>query len=258
MFIDTHAHLYAEEFQSDIQQVLKSAKEAGIQQIVLPNIDSSSISSMLELCTQNPSFLFPTMGLHPCYVKPETWEHELANVDQHLTSQQGFYALGEIGIDLYWDKSTLDIQKKAFHQQISWAKQKRLPIIIHARESMSEIFKVLDQEMEDNLQGVFHCFTGDLKDAQHILSYKTFKMGIGGVLTYKNTNLPNVLKEIDLEHLVLETDAPYLSPSPFRGKRNESSYLLYIAQKLAEIKQKDLKQVADITSQNAKRLFNIP
>jgi len=252
-FIDTHTHLYADQFDEDRDEMIERAFDAGIQKLFLPNIDSTSMHGMHALTKKYPNNCFAMMGLHPCSVNGN-FESELIEVS-NLLKNGNYYAVGEIGIDLYWDKTFLEEQKLAFRKQIQWAKDLQLPIVIHCREAFEEIFEIVDELNDEQLSGIFHCFTGNREQAQHILDYGNFKLGIGGVLTYKNSGLDKVIEEIDIEHLVLETDAPYLSPKPFRGKRNESSYLLYIAEKLAAIKDVSLAQIAEATTNNANQIF---
>jgi len=252
---DTHTHLYASEFESDIQAVIKSCQQNGIDRLFLPNIDLESIEPLLKLTTSFPNSCFPMMGLHPCSVFADV--ESVLNQMKPLFAQHKFYAVGEIGIDLYWDKTFIAEQKAAFEKQILWAKELKLPIVIHVRDSFNEVFDIVDKHNDENLTGIFHCFTGTLEQAQHIINYKGFKIGVGGVVTYKTSTLPEVLKQISLEHLVLETDSPYLPPVPFRGKRNESSYIVYVAKKVAEIYETSLDEVAKITTDNSKKIFHI-
>lgn len=254
-FIDTHTHLYSTEFDTDRTEVVENAIKAGVKTLLLPNIDVASIEPMYSLCAEFPQNCFPMMGLHPGYVN-ENWENDLAQIKQALFEKKN-YAVGEIGMDLYWDKTFIEEQKKAFRIQIEWAKELNLPIVIHAREAFDEIFEILDELNDATLTGVFHCFTGTLEQAHKIQSYGGFYLGIGGVLTYKKSELPTVLAEIPLEQLVLETDAPYLPPTPHRGKRNESQFLLHVAEKVAELKNCSLMEVARITSENAEKLFQL-
>ena len=254
MLIDTHTHIYLNEFNNDRSTVIKNCLSNGIKKLLLPNIDTSTIETIHNTCKKY-SCCKPMMGLHPCSVK-EDFEKELNSIKTHLYNGN-YIAVGEIGIDLYWEKSTLAKQKKAFEEQINWAKELRLPIVIHARESYEEIFEVLDKTHDSSLSGVFHCFTGNLKQAEKIIEYGNFKMGIGGVVTFKNGGLDKTLKHIELKHLVLETDSPYLSPSPYRGKRNESTYLKLIAEKLAIIYNCTFEEIAEITTKNAKLLFKL-
>lgn len=251
--IDTHTHLYAEEFDEDRKKVIQKAIDKGITQFYLPAIDSESHGKMLQLEAEYPDRIFSMMGLHPCYVKPETWEKELEIVKNFL-DERDFPAIGEIGIDLYWDKSTLDIQVKAFEQQIDWAIEKDLPIVIHTRESFDETFEVLERKKHPKLRGIFHCFSGNLEQAKHAVNLN-FILGIGGVVTFKNGKIDQFLNEIPLNKIVLETDSPYLAPVPHRGKRNESSYLDLVAGKLVNIYQKDFTEIDRITTENARNLF---
>lgn len=256
MFIDTHAHLYAEEFDQDREAMLQRAKASGLSHLFLPNIDRDSIEPMHRLCDAHPDWCFPMMGLHPCSVNASV-EEELALCKKWL-EQRKYVAIGEIGIDLYWDKTFFPEQRHAFRTQIQWAKEMGLPIVIHARDSFPEIFEIVDELNDERLKGIFHCFTGDENQAQHILNYGGFLLGIGGVVTFKSSNLPQVLKHVPLEKLVLETDAPYLAPVPHRGKRNEPSYLTAMASKLSEIYERPIKDIAQITSSNALRMFGLP
>lgn len=254
MMIDTHTHLYSKEFDSDREAMIQSAINSGVSKMLMPNVDVDSISGMHELVNKFPENCFAMMGLHPCSVN-ENWENDLRIIKEWL-DKENYCAVGEIGIDLYWDKSTLEFQKKAFRTQIKWAKEKKLPIVIHVREAFTETFEIVDELNDENLTGVFHCFSGNLDQARHIINYGGFKLGIGGVVTFKNGGLDKVLPEIDLEHLVLETDAPYLAPVPYRGKRNESSYITLVATKLAELKGVDIKTIDEVTTENALQLFS--
>jgi TatD DNase family protein len=251
--IDTHTHLYAEEFDEDRKEAIQRAINKRITEFYLPAIDSESHEKMLQLEAEYPGQIFSMMGLHPCYVKPETWEQELEIVKNYL-DQRIFPAIGEIGIDLYWDKTTLDIQVKAFEQQIDWAIEKDLPIVIHTRESFDETFEVLERKKHPKLRGIFHCFSGDLEQAKHAIDLN-FILGIGGVVTFKNGKIDQFLNEIPLDKIVLETDSPYLAPVPFRGKRNESSYLDLVAGKLVDIYKVDFSEIDRITTENARKLF---
>jgi TatD DNase family protein len=252
--IDTHSHLYLDDFRQDFPEVMNRLRENQVEKVFLPNIDSSSINEMLKLETDYPEIFFPMMGLHPSSVQ-ENYEEELQLVDKWLQKKQ-FIAIGEIGIDLYWDDTYFNQQVEAFRTQINWAKKLKLPIVIHARNSFNEIFDVVDEEKDENLTGVFHSFSGTYEQAQHIIDLG-FKIGINGIVTFKNSSLDDVVKQIDINHLVLETDSPFLSPEPKRGKRNESSHVLYIAEKIAKIKNLSISEVGEITTENAKTLFNI-
>ncbi|MBT8196130.1 MAG: TatD family hydrolase [Bacteroidia bacterium] len=257
MLIDSHIHLYADQFKSDIDDLIKEAIEKDIQAFVLPNIDSSSIDDMLHLSRTYPSSCFACMGLHPCSVK-ENYKDELDSVRSYLFDNKNkFYAVGELGIDMYWDKSTLEIQKKALVQQMEWASELDLPIIIHSREATSIVIDVIKEHKSLKNVGVFHCFSDSEKEANQIIDLG-FKLGIGGVLTFKNGGLDKALANIDLEQIILETDGPYLAPVPYRGKRNEPAYVELIAKKLAELKQMNLQEVADITTANSIQLFKLP
>jgi TatD DNase family protein len=253
--IDSHCHLYLPEFQADLDEVVGRAERLGVEKFFLPNIDSTTLQSMLSLSEKYPGKCFPMMGLHPTSVK-ENYKEELALVESEL--QKGSYvAVGEIGIDLYWDKTFLKEQIEAFETQIGWAKLHGLPIIIHCRESFDEVFSVVDRMNDDRLSGIFHCFTGTKEQAKKIVDYGGFKMGIGGVVTFKNGGIDKFLEEIPLENFVLETDAPYLSPVPYRGKRNESAYLVEIVKKLAEIYKLPESDVAEKTSENCLAIFKM-
>ncbi len=252
-FIDTHTHLYSEQFDADREQIIQQAIAVGVEQFYLPNIDGTSVAGMKALQKQYPDRCFPMMGLHPCSVGEHVKE-ELAELKKEL--DRGTYiAVGEIGIDLYWEKKFLKEQEYAFREQISWAIEKDLPIVIHCRESFDEILAILDELNCKELRGIFHCFTGTLEQAKHILAYGDFKLGIGGVVTFKNSGLDQVVAQLNLADLVLETDSPYLAPVPKRGKRNESAYLIAVAEKLASIYQVGLDRIAEQTSANAKEIF---
>ncbi|MCL1669186.1 TatD family hydrolase [Elizabethkingia ursingii] len=253
--IDTHTHLYSEQFDEDRDEAIKRAKEAGVEKFYLPAIDSETHEKMLELEAQYPGEIFAMMGLHPCSVQPETWEKELALVKEYL-DKRPFCAIGEIGIDLYWDKSTLDIQVKAFEQQIDWAIEMDLPIVIHTRESFNETFEVLERKKHPKLRGIFHCFSGNLDQAQHAIDLG-FVLGIGGVVTFKNGKIDQFLNEIPLDKIVLETDSPYLAPVPHRGKRNESAYTALVLGKLVDLYKRDYKEIETITNQNALNIFRM-
>lgn len=254
MFIDTHTHLYSEQFGEDRTEMIQRAIAAGVERMYMPNIDLDSIDGMHALEKQFPENCFAMMGLHPCSVDAN-WELVLAKM-RLMLDKRPYVAIGEIGIDLYWDKTFINEQKEAFRTQIQWAKELQLPIVIHARDSFPEIYEVLDQENDERLHGIFHCFTGNEQDVQKILGYKGFYFGIGGVVTYKKSDLPETLKHIPLEKLLLETDAPYLSPVPYRGKRNESAYVVHTAEKMAEILELPLSRLQEVTTQNALKVFH--
>ncbi len=255
MLIDTHTHLYVEEFDNDRNEVIQAAQENGVKKILLPNIDVNSIARLYDLTEKFPKFCLPMMGLHPGSVG-ENWESDLECIRKELFSHK-FIAVGEIGMDLYWDDSFVKEQELVFKTQVEWAKELQLPIAIHARKAFENIFKILDEINDDNLKGVFHCFTGSMNEAKKIRSYGGFKLGIGGVLTYKNAHIAEVVRDLPLDLIVLETDSPYLPPVPYRGKRNESSFLIHVADKIAELKGITRDEVDDITSQNASELFKL-
>jgi TatD DNase family protein len=253
MIIDTHTHLYSSQFDDDRDIVIQRALNAGVSKFLLPNIDLESIDGMYDLVDRYPNVCFPMMGLHPCSVT-ENYGEEL-NTIRTAFEGKSYIAIGEIGIDLYWDKTSLPYQIEAFRTQVEWAKEFELPIVIHARDSFNELFAQLDELNDEKLTGVFHCFTGGPEEANKILSYKGFKLGVGGVSTFKKAGIDIVLKDISLEHLILETDSPYLAPTPHRGKRNESAYTILIAEKLADIYHLPVTKIAEITTANAFELF---
>lgn len=251
---DTHTHLYVEQFDLDRDAMISRALNAGISRFFVPAIDSTYTSAMHQLKSNHPEHVHLMMGLHPTHVK-DNYQLELEHVKTQL-EEHDFVAVGEIGIDLYWDKSTLNAQQDAFIYQIQLAKMHNLPIVIHCREAFDEIFDILEDEATEDLRGIFHCFTGNLTQAQQAISYN-MTLGIGGVVTFKNGRIDQFLNQIPIEHIVLETDAPYLSPTPFRGKRNESAYLTHVLDKVAEIYRLDQNTVAEITTENSKSIFNI-
>lgn len=253
--IDTHSHIYQPAFDEDTDAMMQRALEAGVKKILLPNIDIESVECVHRLCDAYPEVCYPMMGLHPCDVK-ENYKEVLDTLYTNFAKRK-YVAVGEIGIDLYWDKTTLPYQIEAFKIQINWAKELQLPIVIHARESFDEIFAVLDEMNDDRLTGVFHCFTGTIEQAQKVMAYGGFIMGIGGVLTYEKSGLDKVVAELPMEYLVLETDSPYLTPKPHRGKRNESAYTRIVAEKLAQVKNISLDEVMQITTENAERMFAV-
>ncbi len=252
-FIDTHAHIYADKLLENKEDVLERAKNAGIFKILMPNIDRESIPKMLSMHKENPNFCYPMLGLHPVDVK-ENYQTELEAIFEKFSDD--YIAIGEIGLDLYWDKTTLSNQIEAFKLQIEFALSKNLPISVHVREAFSETLAILEEYRDQNLRGVLHCFTGDTAQAERLISLG-FYLGIGGVLTFKNAGVDKIISKIGMEHLVLETDSPYLAPTPYRGKTNEPSYLINIAQKLAEIKNITIEEVAAQTTANAQKLFNL-
>ncbi len=251
---DTHTHLYSEQFDADRNEMIQRAIDNDVSRFFIPAISSSYTKAMLDLEKEFPKYVFLMMGLHPTSVK-ENYQEELNLVKEWL-DKRSFYAVGEIGIDLYWDTSFLQQQQDAFKKQIEWAKEKELPIIIHCREAFNEIFEVLEEVKDDKLHGIFHCFTGTLEQAKRAIGFH-MRLGIGGVVTFKNGGLDKFLNEIPLEHIVLETDSPYLAPTPYRGKRNESSYIVNVLDKLVDIYNLTPQEIAHITTQNSKEVFGI-
>jgi TatD DNase family protein len=252
--IDTHLHLYAEEYAADRKALIAAAKSDGVARLLLPNIDSSSVEGLKALAEEYPDYCLPMMGLHPCYVK-DNFEEELALVEKELRTGN-YIAVGEIGMDKYWELDHLPQQEEALRCQLRWAHELDLPVALHTRNANDEVIAIIRDLNLPGLRGVFHCFSGTVEQANEMIQLG-FYLGIGGVLTYKNGGLDKVITEIPLEHLVLETDGPYLSPVPFRGKRNLPAYIRYVAEKLADIKNQTLHRVADITTENARRLFRI-
>ncbi|WP_426670315.1 TatD family hydrolase [Mucilaginibacter sp. McL0603] len=254
LLTDTHTHQYYETDPIKREELMQRCLDNGISRLFLPNVDSASIELVMSQVKVYPQYCFAMLGLHPCDVK-ENWQDELNTINAAIP-QHKIYAIGEIGIDLYWDKTTLDNQVKAFKTQINWAKKLKLPIVIHCRDAFEEVYKVLLEEQDEDLRGIFHCFTGTLEQAQKVIELG-FYLGIGGVVTYKNSGLDKIVQQIDLKHIVLETDSPYLTPVPYRGKKNESSYLLYVAEKVADLHQTSVENVAAITTENSKIVFGV-
>jgi TatD DNase family protein len=250
--IETHAHIYSSKFDSDRDEVIQTIREAGIEKVFMPNVDVETIDAMLECEQRYPDLCVPMMGLHPCDVK-EDFQKQLYIMEEWL-NKRPFAAVGEIGLDLYWDKSFFEQQKEALKIQISWAKEKNLPIVLHCRDSMDETIEIIKEEQDGNLKGIFHCFTGSLNQGQEIINLG-FLLGIGGVATFKNGGLDQVIPNLGLEHLVLETDSPYLAPVPYRGKRNSPAYLPIIAEKVGDYLSISKEEVAKRTKQNALNLF---
>jgi len=251
---DTHTHQYYETNPVKKAEVIQRCLDNGVSRLFLPNVDSTSIVQVIDMVNTFPQNCFAMMGLHPCDVKTN-WKQELETIYAAL-QQYKVYAVGEIGIDLYWDKTFIAEQQEAFRRQIGWAKAAKLPINIHCRNAFDEVYEILKEQYDENLRGIFHCFSGTLEQANKIIDLD-FKLGIGGVVTYKNAGLDKVVEQIDLKHVVLETDSPYLTPVPFRGKPNESSYLIHVAQKVADLHQMSLEAVAEITTENSKIIFGI-
>jgi hydrolase, TatD family len=252
-WVDTHAHIYSDEFKEDRKDVLSRSLELGISKILMPNVDHTSIDGMLEVENKYPNQCLPMMGLHPCSVKKD-FEKELYKVEEWLAKRK-FWAVGEMGTDLYWDKTFWEQQKEAFKIQVAWAKKYKLPIVIHCRESIDETIELLEPLLDGKVKGVFHCFSGTTEQAKKITSFG-FYLGLGGVATFKNGGMDKVIPDLELENIVLETDCPYLAPVPHRGKRNEPGYIPLIADKVSSLKRIRLEELASITSKNAQRLFN--
>jgi len=252
--IDTHAHIYLEQFRRDLDQVIDHSRKSGVKRILMPNVNHSTIDDMMEVEEKYPDYCTAMIGLHPCSVDKD-FEHELYLVEEWLV-KRSFVAIGEIGTDLYWDKSTFKYQQEAFSIQVNWANQRKMPVVIHCRESLDQTLDLLEPMVQSESNGVFHCFTGSEMQAERIISLG-FKLGIGGVVTFKNSGLGHTLKDISLEHLVLETDSPYLAPVPFRGKRNQPGYLTEILNKLSEIYALGRVELEKVTSGNARKLFKL-
>lgn len=253
MFIDTHAHLYHKQFDHDREEMLQRGLDSGVRQFLLPNIDSTSVEGMLALCEAHPDICRPMMGLHPCSVTADP-TNEMVLVESLLHSGR-YCAVGEIGIDLYWDKTHLAQQEEVFRQHLRWAKQLALPVVIHCRESFQELFAIVEDENDERLNGVFHCFTGTVEQGRAIVDLGGFLLGIGGVITYPKSGLAAVMAELGPEQCLLETDAPYLAPVPYRGKRNESAYVPHVAEALALATGRTIDEIAHITTTNARKLF---
>lgn len=252
-YIDSHVHIYSEKYNEDRSEVIQSAMEKGLTKLYMPNIDVASIDAMLEVELRYPDSCIPMMGLHPCDVTKD-FERDLYIMEDWI-AKRDFAAIGETGIDLYWDKTFFEQQKEALRIQIQWAKAKSWPIVLHCRESMDEVLEIIQEEQDGNLKGIFHCFSGSLEQAQKVVSLG-FLLGIGGVATFKNGGLQPILPAVGVEHLVLETDGPYLAPTPHRGKRNSPEYIPLIAQVVADILQKPLEEVASVTTKNSLNIFH--
>lgn len=254
--IDTHSHLFVEEFSEDLPSVIQRAKDTGVERVFMPNIDDESLEDMLKVCAQYPGYCYPMLGYHPTSVDGSSMEKVL-QMKKRLVSGHPYIAIGEVGLDLYWDKTYLREQQEVLDEQIQWALEWNLPLVIHCREAFAELFDVLKPYKDTGLKGVFHSFTGTADEAREALEYDNFMLGINGVVTFKKSALPEVLKLVPLDRLVLETDSPYLAPTPFRGKRNESAYVGRVADKLADIYGVSASDVCSITSKNALKVFNI-
>lgn len=252
--IDTHSHLFVEEFSDDLRQTIQRAKDAGVTNIFMPNIDDTTISDMLRVCSEFPGYCFPMLGFHPTSVNAQSMS-VVKDMKRLLDGEHPYIAIGEVGMDLYWDKTYLKEQQRVFDEQIQWALEYQLPLVIHCREAFPELFEVLKPYKDTELSGVFHSFTGTQDEADELMEYTRFMIGVNGVVTFKKSSLPGILQSIPLNRLVLETDSPYLAPTPFRGKRNESSYIVKVAEKLAELYEMGLEDIKRQTLQNALKVF---
>ena len=252
--IDTHSHLFVEEFSDDLRQTIQRAKDAGVTNIFMPNIDDTTISDMLRVCSEFPGYCFPMLGFHPTSVNAQSMS-VVKDMKRLLDGEHPYIAIGEVGMDLYWDKTYLKEQQRVFDEQIQWALEYQLPLVIHCREAYPELFEVLKPYKDTELSGVFHSFTGTQDEADELMEYTRFMIGVNGVVTFKKSSLPGILQSIPLNRLVLETDSPYLAPTPYRGKRNESSYIVKVAEKLAELYEMGLEDIKRQTLQNALKVF---
>lgn len=252
--IDTHSHLFVEEFSDDLRQTIQRAKDAGVTNIFMPNIDDTTISDMLRVCSEFPGYCFPMLGFHPTSVNAQSMS-VVKDMKRLLDGERPYIAIGEVGMDLYWDKTYLKEQQRVFDEQIQWALEYQLPLVIHCREAFPELFEVLKPYKDTELSGVFHSFTGTQDEADELMEYTRFMIGVNGVVTFKKSSLPGILQSIPLNRLVLETDSPYLAPTPYRGKRNESSYIVKVAEKLAELYEMGLEDIKRQTLQNALKVF---
>ena len=255
--IDTHSHIFSEEFKEDLPEVIARAKEIGVEKIFMPNIDDTSVEDMLRVCQAYPDYCFPMIGFHPTSVEGPDAIYKVREMKKHLVEGHPYIAVGEVGLDLYWDKTWLKEQQQILDEQIQWALEWKLPLVIHCREAFPELFQVLEPYKHTELTGVFHSFTGTVDEARELMDYSRFMVGINGVVTFKKSTLPEALKEVPLSKLVLETDSPYLAPVPFRGKRNETSYVKRVAVKLAELYGMEIGEVERQTTENALKVFKI-
>ena len=253
--IDTHSHIFSEEFKEDLPEVIARAKEIGVEKIFMPNIDDTSVEDMLSVCQAYPGYCFPMIGFHPTSIEGPDAIYKVKEMKKRLVEGHPYIAIGEVGLDLYWDKTWLKEQQQVLDEQIQWALEWKLPLVIHCREAFPELFQILEPYKHTELTGVFHSFTGTLDEARELMDYSRFMIGINGVVTFKKSTLPEVLKEVPLSKLVLETDSPYLAPVPFRGKRNETSYVKRVAVKLAELYGMEIGEVERQTTENALKVF---
>jgi TatD DNase family protein len=254
--IDTHSHLFVEEFNEDLPEVIRRAQEAGVTHVFMPNIDDTTVEDMLRVCADYPGYCYPMLGFHPTSVDGDVM-HKVRKMKERLVEGHPYIAIGEVGLDLYWDKTWLKEQEAVLDEQIQWALEWDLPLVIHCREAFPELFRILTPYKDTDLRGVFHSFTGTTGEALELMAYPHFMVGINGVVTFKKSNLPEVLKEVPLDRLVLETDSPYLAPVPFRGKRNESAYVVRVAARLAELYGIEIGNVERKTAENALKVFKI-
>ena len=254
MMIDTHSHIFEPEFLEDLPEVIARAKEVGVEKIFMPNIDDTSVDDMLRVCNQYPGYCYPMLGFHPTSVDAAAGE-KVSLMKKMLVPGHPFIAIGEVGLDLYWDKTFRHEQEDVFRQQIAWALEYDLPLVIHCREAFDELYAIMCDYRQTSLRGIFHSFTGSAEDARRVLSFEGLMLGINGVLTFKKSNLPGVLTGVPLERVVLETDSPYLAPVPHRGKRNESAFVRYTLAHVASVYGRDVEEVADVTTKNAKKVF---
>lgn len=254
--IDTHSHLFVEEFNEDLPEVIRRAQEAGVTHVFMPNIDDTTVEDMLRVCADYPGYCYPMLGFHPTSVDGDVM-HKVRKMKERLVEGHPYIAIGEVGLDLYWDKTWLKEQEAVLDEQIQWALEWDLPLVIHCREAFPELFRILTPYKDTDLRGVFHSFTGTTDEALELMAYPHFMVGINGVVTFKKSNLPEVLKEVPLDRLVLETDSPYLAPAPFRGKRNESAYVVRVAARLAELYGIEIGNVERKTAENALKVFKI-
>lgn len=252
--IDTHSHLFVEEFSDDLRQTIQRAKDAGVTHVFMPNIDDTTVTDMLRACDEYPGYCFPMLGFHPTSVNAQSMS-VVKDMKRLLDGEHPYIAIGEVGMDLYWDKTYLKEQQRVFDEQIQWALEYQLPLVIHCREAFPELFEVLKPYKDTELSGVFHSFTGTQDEADELMEYTRFMIGVNGVVTFKKSSLPGILQSIPLNRLVLETDSPYLAPTPYRGKRNESSYIVKVAEKLAEVYSVDVEDIKKKTTQNALKVF---
>ena len=255
--IDTHSHIFSEEFKEDLSEVIARAKEIGVEKIFMPNIDDTSVEDMLNVCQAYPDYCFPMIGFHPTSVEGPDAIYKVREMKKRLVEGHPYIAVGEVGLDLYWNKTWLKEQQLILDEQIQWALEWNLPLVIHCREAFPELFQVLEPYKHTELTGVFHSFTGTVDEARELMDYSRFMVGVNGVVTFKKSTLPEVLKEVPLTKLVLETDSPYLAPVPFRGKRNETSYVKRVAVKLAELYGREIGEVERQTTENALKVFKI-